>query len=308
MIISVICVLFDCKQHIVVWKQAIVSNEAGRRIIYLGIADFSRAFPGFSVGFKCIFYNRIILSSLYCAFCGFPQGMGNDSLDSPPAVFARIIVGSFEGSDAHHAMELVAHCSEFFGNLLPKAIFGIGQNVIQGFAKLLIYPLFGLQFKHRRTEVITNEQRERILATYRPWIYGYKRIARELGLTRDQVRQVVVTTANQRRRKQMTSFEPNDYRVKKANSAYEDRDLSGYATDAEKIERLQDEIRLLRSLIVEYQKEFLPEALSEYPLFLSKDEVPLDTPSEDDGKDKDDGKEKKPRRSLKKKLRHRKEA
>ena len=172
----------------------------------------------------------------------------------------------------------------------------------------VIYPLFGLQFKHRRTEVITNEQRERILATYRPWIYGYKRIARELGLTRDQVRQVVVTTANQRRRKQMTSFEPNDYRVKKANSAYEDRDLSGYATDAEKIERLQDEIRLLRSLIVEYQKEFLPEALSEYPLFLSKDEVPLDTPSEDDGKDKDDGKEKKPRRSLKKKLRHRKEA
>lgn len=150
--------------------------------------------------------------------------------------------------------------------------------------------------------MITNEQRERILATYRPWIYGYKRIARELGLTRDQVRQVVVTTANQRWRKQMTSFEPNDYRVKKANSAYEDRDLSGYATDAEKIERLQDEIRLLRSLIVEYQKEFLPEALSEYPLFLSKDEVPLDTPSEDDGK------EKKPRRSLKKKLRHRKEA
>ena len=174
----------------------------------------------------------------------------------------------------------------------------------------VIYPLFGLQFKHRRTEVITNEQRERILATYRPWIYGYKRIARELGLTRDQVRQVVVTTANQRRRKQMTSFEPNDYRVKKANSAYEDRDLSGYATDAEKIERLQDEIRLLRSLIVEYQKEFLPEALSEYPLFLSKDEVPLDAPSEDEGKDKDEGKgkEKKPRRSLKKKLRRRKEA
>ena len=164
--------------------------------------------------------------------------------------------------------------------------------------------------------MITNEQRERILATYRPWIYGYKRIARELGLTRDQVRQVVVTTANQRRRKQMTSFEPNDYRVKKANSAYEDRDLSGYATDAEKIEYLQDENRLLRSLLVEYQKEFLPEALSEYPLFLSKDEVPLDPPSEDEGKDKDEGKgkgkgkgkEKKPRRSLKKKLRHRKEA
>ena len=102
----------------------------------MGIADFSRAFPGSSVGFKCIFYDRIILSSLYCAFCGFPQGMGNDSLDSPPTFFARIIVGSFEGSDAHHAMGLVAHCSEFFGNLLPKAIFGIGQNVIQGFAKL----------------------------------------------------------------------------------------------------------------------------------------------------------------------------
>ena len=48
----------------------------------------------------------------------------------------------------------------------------------------VIYPLFGLQFKHRRTEVITNEQRERILATYRPWIYGYKRIAREGGLIR----------------------------------------------------------------------------------------------------------------------------
>ena len=95
----------------------------------------------------------------------------------------------------------------------------------------------------------------------------------------------------------MTSFDPNDYRVKKANSAYEDRDLSGYATDAEKIEYLQDENRLLRSLIVEYQKEFLPEALSEYPMFQSKDEVPLDLPFEDEGKDKG----KKPRRSLKKK-------
>ena len=115
--------------------------------------------------------------------------------------------------------------------------------------------------------MITNEQRERILATYRQWFYGYKRLARELGLTRDQVRQVIVTTANQRRRKQMTSFEPNDYRVKKANSAYEDRDLSGYATDAEKIAYLQDENRLLRALLVEYQKEFLPEALSAYPMF-----------------------------------------
>ena len=152
--------------------------------------------------------------------------------------------------------------------------------------------------------MITNEQRERILATYRQWIYGYKRLARELGLTRDQVRQVIVTTANQRRRKQMTSFEPNDYRVKKANSAYEDRDLSGYATDAEKIAYLQDENRLLRALLVEYQKEFLPEALSAYPMFQSKDEIPLEPPSE--GEDK--GKEKKPKRSLKKKPKRRKEA
>ena len=152
--------------------------------------------------------------------------------------------------------------------------------------------------------MITNEQRERILATYRQWIYGYKRLARELGLTRDQVRQVIVTTANQRRRKQMTSFEPNDYRVKKANSAYEDRDLSGYATDAEKIAYLQDENRLLRALLVEYQKEFLPEALSAYPMFQSKDEIPLEPPSEGEGK----GKEKKPKRSLKKKPNRRKEA
>lgn len=152
--------------------------------------------------------------------------------------------------------------------------------------------------------MISNEQRERILATYRQWIYGYKRLARELGLTRDQVRQVIVTTANQRRRKQMTSFEPNDYRVKKANSAYEDRDLSGYATDAEKIAYLQDENRLLRALLVEYQKEFLPEALSAYPMFQSKDEIPLEPPSEGEGK----GKEKKPKRSLKKKPKRRKEA
>lgn len=152
--------------------------------------------------------------------------------------------------------------------------------------------------------MITNEQRERILATYRQWIYGYKRLARELGLTRDQVRQVIVTTANQRRRKQMTSFDPNDYRVKKANSAYEDRDLSGYATDAEKIAYLQDENRLLRALLVEYQKEFLPEALSAYPMFQSKDEIPLEPPSEGEGK----GKEKKPKRSLKKKPKRRKEA
>ena len=62
--------------------------------------------------------------------------MGNDFFDSPPAFFARIFVGIFNGFDAHHAMEVVVHCSEFFGNLLQNAIFGIGQNVIQGFAEL----------------------------------------------------------------------------------------------------------------------------------------------------------------------------
>ena len=46
-------------------------------------------------------------------------------------------------------------------------------------------------------EVITDEQRERILAICRPWIYGG--IVRELGIARDQVRQVVVTKAHQRR-------------------------------------------------------------------------------------------------------------
>lgn len=154
--------------------------------------------------------------------------------------------------------------------------------------------------------MITNEQRKTILATYRQWFYGYKRLARELGLTRDQVRQVVLTTSKQRRRKQMTSFDPNDHQVKKANSAYEDRDLSGFATDAERIAYLQDENRLLRSLLVEYQKEFLPEALTGYPLFQSKAEPIATVPLEDEYED--EVKEKKPKRSLKKKPKRRKEA
>lgn len=146
--------------------------------------------------------------------------------------------------------------------------------------------------------MINNEQRERILTTYRQWVYGYRKLARELGLTRDQVRQVVLTATKQRRRKQMSSFSTNDNRVKKANSAYEDRDLSGFSTDQEKIAYLQDENRLLRALLIEYQKEFLPEALSAYPMFQSKNE-PV---SEDSAETK--VKEKKPKRSLKKKPKH----
>lgn len=165
--------------------------------------------------------------------------------------------------------------------------------------------LFWLTLHTRRTEVITNEQRERILTTYRQWIYGYKRLARELGLTRDQVRQVIVSTTKQRRRKQMTAFNPNDYQVKKANSAYEDRDLSGYETDAEKIAYLQDENRLLRALLVEYQKEFLPEALSSYPMFQFKEQLPSE---QSQLESEANGIKKKPKRSLKKKPKRHKEA
>ena len=93
----------------------------------------------------------------------------------------------------------------------------------------------------------------------------------------------------------MSSFSTNDNRVKKPNSAYEDRDLSGFSTDEEKIAYLQDENRLLRALLVEYQKEFLPEALSAYPMFQSKDESVSDDSAETKVK------EKKPKRSLKKK-------
>ena len=143
--------------------------------------------------------------------------------------------------------------------------------------------------------MINNEQKERILTTYRQWVYGYKKLARELGLTRNQVRQVILTATKQRRRKQMSSFSTNDNRVKKPNSAYEDRDLSGFSTDEEKIAYLQDENRLLRALLVEYQKEFLPEALATYPMFQSKDE----SVSADSAETK--VKEKKPKRSLKKK-------
>ena len=108
--------------------------------------------------------------------------------------------------------------------------------------------------------MINNELRERILATYCPWVYGYKRTARALGLTRDLVRQVILTATKQRSGNQMTPFNPNDSRVRSAKSVYEDRDLSEYSTDAEKIAFLQDENRLLRALLVEYQKEFIPEA------------------------------------------------
>ena len=155
----------------------------------------------------------------------------------------------------------------------------------------------------RRTEVINNQLRERILATYCPWVYGYKRIARVLGLTRDQVRQVILTATKQRQQNQMTSFCPNDSQVKKANSAYEDRDLSGCATDAEKIAYLQDENRLLRALLIEYQKEFLPEALSSYPMFQSQEDA-----SSADEVEETAAKVRKPKRSLKKKSKRRKEA
>ena len=118
--------------------------------------------------------------------------------------------------------------------------------------------------------MISQEQKEKILTNYRPWIYGYKRLARELGLTRDQVRQVVLTTIKSMRRKKMTSSAPNSINLNETNIVIEDRDLSQYETDAEKIEFLQDENRLLRALLIEYQKEFLPEALAHYPLFQSK--------------------------------------
>lgn len=151
--------------------------------------------------------------------------------------------------------------------------------------------------------MINNELRERILATYCPWVYGYKRTARALGLTRDLVRQVILTATKQRSGNQMTPFNPNDSRVKSAKSVYEDRDLSEYSTDAEKIAFLQDENRLLRALLVEYQKEFIPEALSEYPLFQSRDES-----SSSDEAAESTVKVRNPKRSLKKKPKRRKEA
>jgi hypothetical protein len=78
-------------------------------------------------------------------------------------------------------------------------------------------------------------------------VYGYKRTAQALGLTRDQVQQVILTATKHRSGNQMTSFNPNDSRVKSAKSVYEDRDLSEYSTDAEKIAHLQDENRLSAS-------------------------------------------------------------
>ena len=151
--------------------------------------------------------------------------------------------------------------------------------------------------------MLTNELKEKILATYRQWLYGYKKTARELGLTRDQVRKVILSTSKQRLRKRMASFNPNENKVKKTNSVYEDRDLSGYSTDAEKIAYLQDENRLLRALLIEYQKEFLPEALSSYPMF-----KPNNEPLCDDIPEESTTRTKKPKRSLKKKSKRHKEA
>ena len=105
--------------------------------------------------------------------------------------------------------------------------------------------------------MISKEQMEKILTNYRPWISGYKRLARELGLTRDQVRQVVLTATKSMRRKQMTSSAPKSVNLNETNVMIENRDLSQYGTDAEKIEFLQDENRFLRALLIEYQKEFL---------------------------------------------------
>ena len=84
--------------------------------------------------------------------------------------------------------------------------------------------------------MISKEQMEKILTNYRPWIYGYKRLARELGLTRDQVRQVVLTATKSMRRKQMTSSAPKSVNLNETNVMIENRDLSQYGTDAEKIE------------------------------------------------------------------------
>ena len=115
--------------------------------------------------------------------------------------------------------------------------------------------------------MITNEQRERVWVLYIPHQYGYKKVARALGLTRDQVRGIIQTAQRRGIRQPMTKFSPDNDSVKNTVSIYEDRDLSGCSSDADKIAYLQNENRLLRALLVEYQKEFLPEALAEYPAF-----------------------------------------
>lgn len=139
--------------------------------------------------------------------------------------------------------------------------------------------------------MINAKQKERILALYQKGRYGYKKLARALGLTRDQVRSVIQTAIRQEIKLTMAKFSPDNENVKHNASVYEDRDLSECTTDADRIAYLQDENRLLRALLVEYQKEFLPEALTEYPSFQSQEDEP-DAASHSG---------KKPKRSLKKK-------
>lgn len=141
--------------------------------------------------------------------------------------------------------------------------------------------------------MINTEQKERILALYLRDLYGYKKVARALGLTRDQVKNVIHTAIRKGIKLNMAKFSPDNESVKKTASVYEDRDLSECTSDADKIAYLQDENRLLRALLVEYQKEFLPEALTEYPAFQSQDV--------EDEQDTTLRVGKKPKRSLKKK-------
>ena len=60
----------------------------------------------------------------------------------------------------------------------------------------------------------------------------------------------------------MSSLITNDNRVKKANSAYEDTDLSGVATDEGKNVYPQDDYCLFESFAYWIQKKFLPEVLT----------------------------------------------
>lgn len=141
--------------------------------------------------------------------------------------------------------------------------------------------------------MINKELKERILALYQRDLYGYKKLARALGLTRDQVKNVIHRAIEKGIKLNMAKFSPDNESVRKTTSAYEDRDLSECTSDADKIAYLQDENRLLRALLIEYQKEFLPEALTEYPAFQSQDV--------EDKQDTALRVGKKPKRSLKKK-------
>jgi hypothetical protein len=83
----------------------------------------------------------------------------------------------------------------------------------------------------------------------------------------------------------------------------ENRDLYQYGTDAEKIEFLQDENRFSRVLLIEHQKEFLPEALAHYPLFQSGNATKSDSEARDNNSGKNGAS-----RSLKKKFKRNHEA